>query len=71
LGAVIAKEPHPFVVGAGEITSPLCTSILLSIASPKVLHFALHTGPDSNKEYGLHTFSKYRLQYLEEAQDAT
>jgi len=34
-GEVIAGEPHLLVVGTGEITSPLCTSLLLSIANPK------------------------------------
>jgi hypothetical protein len=54
-------------VGSKEITSPLCTFILVSIANPRVFHNALLMGYDSNKEYGLHTFPKYVLQQLEEA----
>ncbi len=58
-GAIIEGKPQPFVVGAGEITSPLYTSLLLSIASPRVFHNALHTGSISNKEFGLHIFPKF------------
>jgi hypothetical protein len=36
-----------------------------------MFHNALHTGSDSNKEFGLHTFPKYVLQQAEEARDAT
>jgi hypothetical protein len=57
-GAIIAGTPQLFVVSAGDITSPLCTSLLLSITNPRVFHTAIHTGSSSNKDFGLHTFPK-------------
>ena len=53
---------QPFVVGAGEVTSSLCTYILPSIASPRVFHNALHTGSHFTKEIGLHIFPTSVLQ---------
>jgi hypothetical protein len=64
-GAIIDGIPHPYVVGAGEVTSPLCTSLSLSIACPIVFHIALHTGSNSARGIGLHTFPKSVLQQLE------
>jgi hypothetical protein len=57
-GGIIDGILQPFVVGAGEITSPLCSSLTLSIACPRVFHSALHTGSNSPKGFGLHTFPK-------------
>jgi hypothetical protein len=54
-GAILDGKPQLFVVGAGEVTSPLCTS-LLAIANHRVFHIVLHTGSDSTKEFGLQTF---------------
>jgi hypothetical protein len=70
-GAIIAGTPQPFVVSAGDINSPLCTSLLISIANPGVFNNALHTGSNSNKDFGLHTFLKSALQKLEAKPDAT
>jgi hypothetical protein len=67
-GAVIDGIPQPFVVGTGAINSPVCQSILISIANPRVYHTALHSGSDSNKEFGLHIFPKSVLRQLEAAQ---
>jgi hypothetical protein len=57
-GAIINGIPQSFVVGAGEVTSPLYSSISLSIATPRVFHIALHTSSNSAKDFGLHTFPK-------------
>jgi hypothetical protein len=43
----------------------MCSSLLLSIANPRVFHIALHTGSDSTKEFGFHTFPKSVLQHME------
>jgi hypothetical protein len=69
-GAVLERKPQPFVVGSGEVTSPLCTFILLYIANPRVLHSALHTGSDSIKELGLHIYPKSVFQQLDAAPGA-
>jgi len=69
-GAIIDGIPQPFVRGAGEVTSPLCSSISLSIATPKVFHNALYTGSSSAKNFGLHTFPKFVLFQLKTAQVA-
>jgi hypothetical protein len=71
MGAIIVGVPQSFVMGAREMTSPPSTSLLLSIASPRVLHNALHTVSDSNKEFSINTFPKFFLQQLEEDKDAT
>jgi len=57
LGAIIDGEPRPFTVGSGAKQS-LSYNLLLSIANPKVYHSVLHSGSDSSKEFGLHTFPK-------------
>ena len=62
--AIIAGIPHPYVVGPGSGNSPTCRSILVSIANPAVYHKVLHSGSDSNKEFGLHVFPKYVLQQV-------
>jgi len=36
----------------------LCQNLILSIANTRVYHSALHSGLDSHKEFGLHTFPK-------------
>jgi hypothetical protein len=69
-GASIYGIPQPFVVGVGEVTSPLCSSISLSIAISRVFHNALHMGSNSAKNFGLYTFPKSVLQQLKTAQDA-
>ena len=40
-GAIINGQPQPFVVAAGEVNSPLCSSITFSIACPRVFYSAL------------------------------
>jgi hypothetical protein len=57
-GAIIDGIPQPFVVGPGTGNSPNCRSILVSIANPVVYHKVLHSGSDSNREFGLHVFPK-------------
>jgi hypothetical protein len=47
-----------------------CRSILVSIANPSVFHSALHTGSNTGKEYGLHTFPRAILRQLEANADA-
>jgi len=70
-GAVLNGTPQPYLVGAGEVTSPLCTSLILSIACPRVFHSTLHTGSNSMRDFGLHTFPKRVLETLEGAPAAT
>jgi hypothetical protein len=65
LGAIIDGNVHPFVVGTGAINSPLCQSIIVSIANPRVYHNALHSGSDSTREFGLHIFPKSVLRLSE------
>ena len=43
----------------------------LYVAYPKVFHNALHTGSNSYKDFGLHTFPKCVIQQLETAQNAS
>ncbi len=57
--------------GAGEVTSPLCSSLTPSLACPRVFHNALHTSSSSSRDYGLHTFPEHVLQQLETAHDAS
>jgi hypothetical protein len=64
-GAIINGQPQPFVVAAGEVTSQLFASITLSFACPRVFHTALHSGSNSTRDFGLHTFPKFVLQHLE------
>ena len=61
-GVIIYGTPQPYVVGAGEVTSPLCSSLALFVACPKVFHIALHTGSNFSRDFGLHTFLKSVLQ---------
>ena len=68
-GAIIEGEPQPFVVGSGTMHTHLCQKLLLSIASPRVYHSALHSGSDSLKEFGLHTFLKSVRRQLVAAQE--
>jgi hypothetical protein len=37
-GAIIDGILQPFVVGDGEVTSPLCSPLTISIACPRVFH---------------------------------
>jgi len=64
-GSVLDGEVKPYLVGAMAPSSSLCRSILISIANPRVFHSALHTGSDTGKEYGLHTFPRSILIKLE------
>jgi hypothetical protein len=57
-GAIIDGVPQPFVVGTRAKHTFLCQNLLLSIANPRMHHSALHSGSDSHKECGLHTFPK-------------
>ena len=61
-GAINDGVPSPYVVGTGAINSPVCQSIIISIANPRVSHSALHSGSDSNREFGLHIFPKSILR---------
>ena len=61
-GAIFNGTPQPYVIGAGEVTTPLCSSLALVVACPRVFHNALHTGSNSFKDFNLHTFPKYILQ---------
>ena len=56
---------RPHLVGAMAPNSPLCRSILVSIADPSVFHSALHICSDTGKELGLHTFPRSILIQLE------
>ncbi len=38
--------------------------ILVSIANPTVYHKALHSGSDSNREFGMHIFPNFVLHQL-------
>ena len=67
LGAITDGIPQPYVVGTEAINSPVCQSIIISIANPRVYHSALHSGFDFNKEFGLHIFPKSVLRQLETA----
>ncbi len=62
-GAIINGEPQPFTVGSGA-KQCYCHNLLLSIANPRVYHSVLHSGSDSTKEFGLHTFPKSVLQQI-------
>ena len=70
-GAITNGTPQPYTVGAGEVKYPLCSSLSLSLACPRVFHNALHTGSNSSRDFGLHTFPKFVLQQLETLQDAS
>ena len=63
--------PKPYVVGDGEVTPPLYSSLTLSIACPIVFHTALYAGLNSARDFSLHTFSKSVLQQLETAPGAS
>ena len=66
-GASSDGIPQPYVIGAGAINSPVCQSIIISIATPRVYHNVLHSGSDSNKEFGLRVFPNSFLRQLETA----
>ena len=63
--SVLDGVVKPYLVGTIAPNSSLCCSILVSIANPRVFHSALHTGSDTGKEYGLHTFPRSILIQLE------
>jgi hypothetical protein len=63
-GAIVDGEPQPFVVGVGILPTHFCQNLFLSIANPRVYHSALHSGSDSHKKFGLHTFPKSILRQL-------
>ena len=68
--SVLDGKVQPYLVGAMAPNSPLCRFILVSIANPRVFHSALHTGSDTGKEDGLHTFPRSILRQLEANVDA-
>ena len=70
-GAIIAGIPHPYDVGPGSGNSPAYRSICVSITNPAVYHKVLHSGPDSNRKFGLHVFPKSVLQQLATAEGGT
>jgi hypothetical protein len=61
-GAIIDGEPQPFVVGPETKHAHLCQNLLLFFANLRVYQSALHSGSDSLKEIGLHTFPKSDMQ---------
>ena len=61
-GSVLDGVVKSYLVGAMDPNSALCRSILVSIANPRVFHSALHTGSDTGKEYGLHSFPRAILR---------
>ncbi len=69
-GAILDGNPQPFVLGSGEVTAPLYTSIILSIANLRVFHDALLTGSESTKKFGLDIFNNSVLQQLEAVPNA-
>jgi len=56
--AIILGIPNPYVVGLGTGNFPTCRSILVSTANPTVYYKVLHSGSDSNREFGMHVFPK-------------
>jgi hypothetical protein len=66
-GAISEGIPQPYLIATGAINSPVCQSILISIANPRVFHSAIHSGSDTHKEFGLHIFPKSVLRLLETA----
>ena len=61
---IIDGVPQPFLVGSWAKHTYLCHNLLLSIVNTRVYHSALHSGSDSSKKYGLHTFPKSVLRQL-------
>ena len=49
-GAILDGRPQPYMVWAGEVNSPLCSSLTMSIACPRVFQSALHTGSYSHRD---------------------
>ncbi len=70
-GAISDGVPQPYLIGKEAINSPVCQSILISIANPRVSHSALHSASDTHKEFGLHIFPKSVLRQLETAPGVT
>ena len=70
-GAIINGIPHPYIIAPGAGNSHTCRAILVSIANPTTYHKALHSGSDSNREFGLHVFPKSVLQQLATAEGVT
>ncbi len=64
-GSVLGGKVKPYLVGAMAPGSSLCRTIIISIANPRVFYSALHTGSDTGREYGLHTFPRNILRQLE------
>jgi len=62
--SVLAGVVKPYMVSTMAPSSALCRSILISIANLRVFHSALHTGSDTWKEYGMHTFPLAILKQL-------
>jgi hypothetical protein len=55
-GAIIDGVPQPFVLSSGAKQIYLCHNLLLSIANPRMYHIVLHSGSNSAKDFGHHTF---------------
>ena len=70
LGSVPNGVVKPYLVGTMAPNSALCRSIRVSIASPRIVHSALHTGSNIGKEYDLHTFPRAMFRQLEANADA-
>jgi len=68
--SVLAGVVKPYLVVTMAPNSALCRSILVSISNPRVFHSALHTGSDTGKDYGMHTFPRAILRQLEANTDA-
>ena len=69
-GSVLDGVVQPYMVGAMAPNSGLTKMITISITNPRVFHLALHTGSDTGKEYGLHTFPRSILRQLAESPKA-
>ena len=67
----LSTGPQRYVVGAGEVATPLCSLLTLVVACPKAFHNALHTGSNSSRDFGLHTFPKSILQQFVTSKDAS
>ncbi len=70
-GSILDGEVQPFFIGSTLPNSNLCTAIYVSLANPRVFYMALHTGSDTGKEFGLHTFPRAVLRQLANNEVAT
>ena len=70
-GSILEGEVQPYFIGPTLPNSNLCTAIYISLANPRVFHMALHTGSDTGKEFGMHTFPRAIVRQLENNEVAT